>query len=188
MYGWKQFNISKVNTENVDKTRKSTRSSSVSKVVSIPACNVGDGIRFLDVEPIVTGRPWGSVTQWSEYLHGMREVLGSCPGRAVCFSSPATFGGSVWVRARAARSKGTNSSVPSWFRADSGSNLIKQDEIVAGPPHGSVAQWSECSRDAIGPGFEYRLGHVLFLLYDLVDHLKIPKRLKSKVESLRRKK
>ena len=29
-------------------------------------------------------------------------------------------------------SKGTVSSVPAWFRADSGTNLIKQGEIVMG--------------------------------------------------------
>ena len=37
---------------------------------------------------IVTGRPCGSVAQWSECSHGMREVLGSSPGRAVCFFLP----------------------------------------------------------------------------------------------------
>ena len=46
----------------------------------------------------------------------------------------------VWVRARAASSKGTVSTVPAWFRADSGTNLIKQGEIVTGRPCGSVAQ------------------------------------------------
>ena len=50
----------------------------------------------------------------------------------------------MWVLARAASSKGTVSSVTAWFRADSGTNLIKQGEIVTGPPCGSVAQWSEC--------------------------------------------
>ena len=60
-------------------------------------------------------------------------------------SSPVTFGGSAWVRARAASSKGTVSSVPAWFRADSETNLIKQGEIVTGRPCDSVAQWSECS-------------------------------------------
>ena len=48
------------------------------------------------------------------------------------FSLPVTFGGSVWVRARAASSKETVSSVPAWFRADSGTNLFKQGEIVTG--------------------------------------------------------
>ena len=51
----------------------------------------------------------------------------------------------MWVRARAASSKGTVSSVPAWFRADSGTNLIKQGEIVTGRPCCSVAQRSECS-------------------------------------------
>ena len=64
-------------------------------------------------------------------------------GYVLFFSSPVTFGGSVWVRARAASSKGTVSSVLAWFRADSEANLIKQGEIVTGRPCGSVAQWSE---------------------------------------------
>ena len=51
----------------------------------------------------------------------------------------------MWVRARAASSIGIVSSVPTWFRADSGTNLIKQGEIVTGRPCGSVARWSECS-------------------------------------------
>ena len=46
----------------------------------------------------------------------------------------------MWVRARAASSKGTISSVPACFRADSRTNLIKQGEIVTGRPYGSVAQ------------------------------------------------
>ena len=37
----------------------------------------------------------------------------------------------MWVRARAASSKETAvSSVPAWFRADSGTNLFKQGKIV----------------------------------------------------------
>ena len=51
----------------------------------------------------------------------------------------------MWVRARAASSKGTVSSVPAWFRADLVTNLIKQGEIVTGRSCGSVPQWSECS-------------------------------------------
>ena len=42
-------------------------------------------------------------------------------------------------------SKGTVSSVPEWFRADSGTNLIKQEGILTYLACGSVAQWSECS-------------------------------------------
>ena len=53
----------------------------------------------------------------------------------------------MWVRARAASSKGTVSSAPAWFRADSRTNLIKQGKIAIGRPNGSVAQWSECSHD-----------------------------------------
>ena len=49
------------------------------------------------------------------------------------------------VRAQTASSKGTVSLVSAWFRADSGTNLIKQGEIVTGRPCGSVAQLSECS-------------------------------------------
>ena len=56
----------------------------------------------------------------------------------------------MWVRARAASSKETVSSVPAWFRADSETNLIKQGEIVTGRPCGSVAQWSECSHGMRG--------------------------------------
>ena len=47
------------------------------------------------------------------------------------FSVPVTFGGLVWVRARAAISnpKEVVTSVPAWLRADSGTNLIKQGEM-----------------------------------------------------------
>ena len=50
-------------------------------------------------------------------------------GPGFAFSSPVTFGCSVWVRARAASTKGSVSSVPAWFRADSGTNLIKHGGI-----------------------------------------------------------
>ena len=49
----------------------------------------------------VKGRPSGSVAQLAECSHGKREALGSSPGRATIFSSPVTFGGSVWFAARA---------------------------------------------------------------------------------------
>ena len=78
----------------------------------------------------------------------IRVPVGPC-----AFSSPVTFGGSVWVRARAASSKETVSSVPAWFRADSGTNLTKQGEIVNERPYSSVAQWSECAhgmREVLG--------------------------------------
>ena len=40
-----------------------------------------------------------------------------------------TFGGSVWVGARVASSKGTVSLVPAWYRADSGKNLFKHGKL-----------------------------------------------------------
>ena len=83
----------------------------------------------------------------------MQEVLGSIPGRAMCFFLPCDICWPVSGRARAASSKGTVSSVPAWFQVDSGTNLIKQGEIVTGRPCGSVAQWSECShgmREVLG--------------------------------------
>ena len=46
----------------------------------------------------VKGQPSGSVAQLTECSHGKREALGSSPGRTTIFSSPVTFGGSVWVR------------------------------------------------------------------------------------------
>ena len=57
-----------------------------------------------------------------------------------------TFGGSVWVHAQAASSKETVSSVPAWFRANSGINLFRQGEIVTGCTCGSVAQWCSHSK------------------------------------------
>ena len=43
----------------------------------------------------IKGRPTiGSTTKLS---HGKREALSSSPGWAMIFSSPVTFGGSVWV-------------------------------------------------------------------------------------------
>ena len=53
--------------------------------------------------------------------------MGQC-----AFSSPVTFGDSVWVRALAASSKGTVSSVPARVRADSGTNLIMQRLVGSG--------------------------------------------------------
>ena len=78
----------------------------------------------------------------------MREVLGLSPGRAMCFFLSCDIWWPVW-----AKSSKWTVSVPAWFRADSGTNLIKQGEIVTGRPWGSVAQWSECShgmREVLG--------------------------------------
>ena len=60
------------------------------------------------------------------------------------------FGGSLCVRARATSSKGTVSLVPAWFRADSGTNLIKQWETAIGRPCGAVAQCSHRVREVLG--------------------------------------
>ena len=93
----------------------------------------------------VTGQPCGPIAQWSEYSHSLWGVLGSSLGRAVCFFLAYDILWPVWVRAQAASSKGTVSSVLAWFWADSRMNLIKQGEIDTSRPCGSVAQWSECS-------------------------------------------
>ena len=84
----------------------------------------------------------------------------------------------MWVHAWAASSKGTVSSVPAWFRADSGTNLIKQGEIVAGRPCGLVAQWSECSqgmREVLGlsPGRAmcFFLPCDIYILLPFLNHM-----------------
>ena len=49
------------------------------------------GTNLIKHEGIVTGRPCGLVAPWSKCQHGMREVLGSSPGRTICFSSPVSY-------------------------------------------------------------------------------------------------
>ena len=44
----------------------------------------------------VTGRPCGSVAQWIEYSHGLREVLGSSPGRAMCLCPSCDIWWPLW--------------------------------------------------------------------------------------------
>ena len=61
--------------------------------------------------------------------HGKREPRVRVPVGPRSFSAPVTFDGSVWVRARAASSNLIEMSVPAWYRADSGKNLIKQGEM-----------------------------------------------------------
>ena len=58
-------------------------------------CLVGSGMvpsRFGDESNLAGGNchssTCGSVAQWPECSHGMREVLGSSPGRAICFFLP----------------------------------------------------------------------------------------------------
>ena len=76
------------------------------------------------------------------------------PGQATIFSYPVTFGGSVWVPGLGnEHQKSACLVVPPSFRADLGTNLIKQGENVKGRPCGSVAQLAECShgkREALG--------------------------------------
>ena len=100
----------------------------------------GNLITNLLAGEIVTGLPCGPIAQWSECSHGLRGILGSSPS---AFTSPVTFGGSVWVPAWAASRKGTALLVPAWFRADSRKNLFKQGKIVTGLPCGPTAQ---CTR------------------------------------------
>ena len=71
-----------------------------------------------------------------------KQRIVSRPGLACCLCST-NWSTAVWVHARAESRnlKETVSSVPAWFRADSGTNLIKQGENVTGLSCGSVAQW-----------------------------------------------
>ena len=61
-----------------------------------------------------------------ECLKCKREILGSSPGRETFFFRPLTIGGSV-LGLRAA--KRDFFLVPAWFRADSGTNLIKRGKM-----------------------------------------------------------
>ena len=63
-----------------------------------PLFRADSGTNLIKQGENVKGRPCGSVAQLAECSHGKREALGSSPGRATIFSSPVTFGGSVWVR------------------------------------------------------------------------------------------
>ena len=63
------------------------------------------------------------------------------------------------------------SSVPVWFRLDSGSNLIKQGEIVIGRPCRSVAQWSECPHGVLLGSSPGRAA-CFFLPCDICNHLR----------------
>ena len=103
-------------------------------------------------------------SQWSECSHGMREVLGSSPGRAMYFFLPCDIWWPVWVRARTASNKGTVSSVPAWFREDSGTNLIKQGEIVTGRPCGSVVSGQNARTVCERSWFRVLVGPCIFFL------------------------
>ena len=66
------------------------------------------------------------------------------------------------VRARAASSKGTDSSVRAWFRADSGTNLIKQGNCHRSTVWLGSSVVRVLARYARRPGFESRSGRVPF--------------------------
>ena len=80
--------------------------SSKGSVSSVPEWFRPDSVpNLIKQREIVTGRPCGSVAQCSECSLCVREILGSCSGRAMCFCLPVTLGGSVLVHARAASIK-----------------------------------------------------------------------------------
>ena len=122
--------------------------SSKGTVSSVPAWFRADsGTNLIKHGEIVTGRLCGSVAQWSECLHGMRKVLGSSPGRAMCYCAFFLSCYIWWLSVgpcSGCEQQRDCSLVPAWFRADSETNLIKQGEIVTGRLCGSVTQWSEC--------------------------------------------
>ena len=106
--------------------------------------------------------------------------------RSCAFSCPLTFGDSEWLRARVASSKGTVSLVAAWFRADFGTNLLKQGDIVTVLPCGPIAQWSEYSHgqcrvlDSVWPRafscpvtlywfFCYRFLVIMLFLFEVVS-------------------
>ena len=81
-------------------SRLGQRASKDACLVVPPLFRADSGTNLIKQGENVKGRPCGSVAQLAEcsYIHGKREALGSSPGRATIFSSPVTFGGSVWVR------------------------------------------------------------------------------------------
>ena len=112
------------------------------------------------------GWPCGSVAQLAECSHGKREALGSSPGRATIFSSPVTFWFSVGSRLGQRASKSACFVVPPLFRADSGTNLIKQGENIKGRP---LAQELSCLTDSERPWVRVPVGPRFFLpLWHLV--------------------
>ena len=97
------------------------------------------------------------VIKCRECSHGMREVLGSNHSRALY--PPMTFGGSVWVHARTASSKGTVLS--RWYLHDSeqtwGRVYLSRGKLSWVDRLARVLAWY-----GRAPGFKSRLGHVLF--------------------------
>ena len=79
-------------------SRLGQRASKCACLVVPPLFRADSGTNLIKQGENVKGRPCGLVAQLAECSHGKREALGSSPGRATIFSSPVTFGGSVWVR------------------------------------------------------------------------------------------
>ena len=110
----------------------------------------------------VTGILCGPIAQWSEYSHGLRGVLGSSPGRIMCFFLPCDL---WWL------SVGPCSGCEQQRDCLVGSGLapssLGDESIQAGGtchrptvwPYSSVVR--VLARSARGPGFESRSGHVL---------------------------
>ena len=86
--------------------------------------------RGSDVLKIYISATMVFVLSWRTRISGTKHASATTGGQC----------GGAWASSR----KGTVSSVPAWFRADSGTNLIKQGKIVTDRPCGSIAQWSEC--------------------------------------------
>ena len=80
------------------------------------------------------------------------------------FSVPVNFGGTMWVRARAASSE----KVPAWFRAVWGTNLVKRGGNITGRLSGFVAQWYSARILGSSPcraWFSFRTCEFLFVLW-----------------------
>ena len=97
-----------------------------------------------------------------------------CLSGHLLLSSPVTFSGQCVSMFGLRAAKGTVSSVPAWFREDSGTSLIKQEEVVTGRPCGYIAQWSECSqgmREVVGssPGRAMCFCPPLWHTYDITS-------------------
>ena len=82
--------VSRYNTISMNYFTSSARAgSSKGAVSSFPGWFRADsGMNLIKQGEFVTGRPCGSVAQWLECSHGVREVMGSSPGRAMCFFLP----------------------------------------------------------------------------------------------------
>ena len=96
-----------------------------------------------------------SVIKCRECSHGKREVLDLNPGRALYpLPSPVTFGGSVWIRAQTASSRGTVSS--RWYLLGS--------EQIRGCVYLSRGSSSSSSASMVWESswVRVRSGHVLF--------------------------